>query len=380
VSVSANGLSFIGAADYAAMKGLLDVDDLNTLSGVGAGEINLGLFTGSTITDSVSIKTAIQELETAFEAGGGGGSGDITSVLSDATGEVPTLLQTWTAFTAADATPAIVNWKYRTVDTTTITDFDGTIADGQSLRVYCGAATVFDFTGSGLVSANRTTDMTCDVGQIVDFEYRTDTWYCTNCPDESISLSSDGLVVNDGGTPEAVSIAGTGLAVVTNGDGTDGNPSVAVTAAVASDINTGTSTTTAVTPDALAGSTIGTQYVTVPLIAPTDTLTVGDDKNRWTVPADFDGWNLVFVQASVYTASSSGLPTFQVRDITNGHDLLSTAATIDTSETTSTTAATPAVINATYQTLSGDVALRFDVDGAGTGTAGGEVTIGLRRP
>lgn len=45
----------------------LAVDDLITLSGVAEGAAHLGTFTGSTITDNSTIKTALQELETAAE-------------------------------------------------------------------------------------------------------------------------------------------------------------------------------------------------------------------------------------------------------------------------------------------------------------------------
>jgi hypothetical protein len=44
-----------------------DVADLQTLGGAGAGATNLGSFTGSTIADNQSIKSALQDLETAHE-------------------------------------------------------------------------------------------------------------------------------------------------------------------------------------------------------------------------------------------------------------------------------------------------------------------------
>ena len=44
-----------------------NVDDLITLSGVAENSSDLGTFTGDTITDSSTIKTALQELETALE-------------------------------------------------------------------------------------------------------------------------------------------------------------------------------------------------------------------------------------------------------------------------------------------------------------------------
>ena len=51
------------------------VGDLITLSGVPITSQDLGTFTGTTITDDNTVKGALQELETAVEAGGGGGSG-----------------------------------------------------------------------------------------------------------------------------------------------------------------------------------------------------------------------------------------------------------------------------------------------------------------
>ena len=49
-------------------KASLDVDHLITLSGVSAASDHLGTFTGSTISDNVTVKAAIQALETAVEA------------------------------------------------------------------------------------------------------------------------------------------------------------------------------------------------------------------------------------------------------------------------------------------------------------------------
>jgi putative aminopeptidase FrvX len=48
-------------------KASLDVDHLITLSGVSAAADSLGTFTGSTISDDVTIKAAIQAVETAVE-------------------------------------------------------------------------------------------------------------------------------------------------------------------------------------------------------------------------------------------------------------------------------------------------------------------------
>lgn len=158
---------------------------------------------------------------------------------------------------------------------------------------------------------------------------------------------------------------------------------ISVPAASASDVNTGTSTTTAITPDALAGSTLGTFFITLPVTSTaSESLTTGDGKIYWTVPSDIGSLspNLVSVFAAVYTVSSSGTPTFQIHNLTDTQDMLSTVLTIDASEYNSSTAATSAVINTSYDDLAAGDRIRIDCDVAGTGTAGGEVTIGLRIP
>lgn len=85
-----------------------EVDSLVTLSGVAAGEPDLGTFTGTTIPNDSTVKSALQALETAVEAGGSG----ITSLTGDVTATGPgaaaaTLANTAVtpgSYTAADIT------------------------------------------------------------------------------------------------------------------------------------------------------------------------------------------------------------------------------------------------------------------------------------
>ena len=70
VDPSTNGKSLVEAVDYAAMKALIDTDDIQTLTGIAAGVAHLGAFTGKTIADSVTIKAALQALETEVETKG----------------------------------------------------------------------------------------------------------------------------------------------------------------------------------------------------------------------------------------------------------------------------------------------------------------------
>jgi hypothetical protein len=58
--------------NLAGLKSSLSVDDLITLSGRAEGSTHLGTFTGGIITDNITIKAALQELETEVEGLGGG--------------------------------------------------------------------------------------------------------------------------------------------------------------------------------------------------------------------------------------------------------------------------------------------------------------------
>lgn len=62
-----------------------NLTNLITLSGVAAGETDLGSFTGGIILDDRTIKQALQDLETALEDGTGLPLGDLTSTTNDIT-------------------------------------------------------------------------------------------------------------------------------------------------------------------------------------------------------------------------------------------------------------------------------------------------------
>ena len=67
-ATAAQGATADAALPAAGAQAALSVDHLITLSGVAEAADDLGTFTGATITDSSTIKTALQELETAQEA------------------------------------------------------------------------------------------------------------------------------------------------------------------------------------------------------------------------------------------------------------------------------------------------------------------------
>lgn len=150
--------------------------------------------------------------------------------------------------------------------------------------------------------------------------------------------------------------------------------------ATAAETTTGTDATRAVSPDGLAGSDYGKRPIFIKLIDDATALGTGDGKFIFVVPAFLNGWNLVHVEAHVTTASSSGVPTYTIYNLTDSADMLSTAITIDINEYTSEDAATPAVINgATDDVATGD-RIEINKDVAGTGEKGDEVFMLFQLP
>lgn len=105
----------------------------------------------------------------------------------------------------------------------------------------------------------------------------------------------------------------------------------------------------------------------------TTNITVGDGKDYWVVPPQFDGRTLSNVLGSlVGQVSNPGIVTIQVARVRAGVavDMLTTALTIDANERDSLTAATAFAVDATNgRVLTGDW-IRADIDGAGTNAKG----------
>lgn len=106
----------------------------------------------------------------------------------------------------------------------------------------------------------------------------------------------------------------------------------------------------------------------------TTVITTGTAKVTFRMPYAFA---LTDVRASLTTASSSGLPTFDIKE--SGTTIFSTKLTIDANELTSTTAATPYVFSDTLLADDAQMTVNFDV--AGTNATGVKITlIGRRAP
>lgn len=151
--------------------------------------------------------------------------------------------------------------------------------------------------------------------------------------------------------------------------------------ASAADLNTGTDTEKLVTPDALAGSNLGRAAIAIEIFGPTVEHATGDGKKYWTVPSILNGMNLIRVSASIVTAGTTGVLTIQIHNLTDAADMLSTRITIDSGETHTKTAATPAVINAATDDVATDDVLRIDVDTVHTTEGfGGVLTLEFGLP
>ena len=119
-------------------------------------------------------------------------------------------------------------------------------------------------------------------------------------------------------------------------------------------------------------------HMHIKVISDVQVLETGDGKFIFAISDDMDGMTLVDADAYVTTVSSSGLPTIQLRNITQAVDMLSTRITIDVSEFTSYTAAAPPVINVANDDVAVADRIAIDVDVAGTGAKGLGVLLEFR--
>jgi len=144
--------------------------------------------------------------------------------------------------------------------------------------------------------------------------------------------------------------------------------------AVNTEVDAGTDATRAVTPDALAGSSIfGVKTVQIAVVEPTTDCATGDGKAYLVVPASLNGMNLVGVHGRAITAGTTGTMDVQVRNVTEGVDMLSTKLTWDSTEAGTDTAAAAAVIDTTKDDVATYDLLAIDVDAVQTTKAKGMI-------
>jgi hypothetical protein len=144
------------------------------------------------------------------------------------------------------------------------------------------------------------------------------------------------------------------------------------TKATAANVATGTSDTTYTTPKAIRDAGINvTKIIGIQVFDAADSTATGDAKAFYRIPVELNGMNLTGVAATVYTAGTTNTTDVQIRNKTDSADMLSTKITIDSTETDTSTAATPAVIDTTKDdVVTGDV-IAIDVDAVSTTAAKG---------
>jgi hypothetical protein len=99
-------------------------------------------------------------------------------------------------------------------------------------------------------------------------------------------------------------------------------------------------------------------------VLPTVDCAVGDGAGYFRVPALLNSMVLSAVDACCITAGTTGVMTIQIHNLTRVVDMLTTRMTIDSGETDTLTAATPAVIDTSNDDVSTGNVLRVDIDTA----------------
>lgn len=102
-----------------------------------------------------------------------------------------------------------------------------------------------------------------------------------------------------------------------------------------------------------------------------DDLVAGDGAFFFSIPRDLHDFLIFDVEATVSTASGSGIVQVQVRNVTNSNvDVLSTRVQVDAGETHSDDASTQPVVNQSNNVVSFKDVIAIDVDAAGSGAKG----------
>lgn len=180
---------------------------------------------------------------------------------------------------------------------------------------------------------------------------------------KTAAFSSGGYA--PGGTDVAVADGGTNLSSYTAGDILYASAATTLTKLAKGTAFQGLRMNSGATAPEWAAQT---ECIAIAVSDETTAITTGTAKVTFRMPYAF---TVTAVRASLSTASSSGLPTFDINE--SGTTILSTKLSIDANEKTSTTAATAAVISDTA--LADDAEITIDIDVAGTGAKGAKVYL-----
>jgi hypothetical protein len=179
----------------------LSVDDLITLSGVAGGAVNLGTFTGTTITDNQTIKAAFQLLETAFEGLPGGhtqntDTGTDSTTFTFGSGGVKLKTNSGVLEVRNNADSAYDDLKALTIEGTVITattNFAGALTGNVTGNVSGTAATVTGAAQTAITSVGTLTGLTVS-GAIVPNAVGTIDLGSTSAELRNIFLGNGGIL------------------------------------------------------------------------------------------------------------------------------------------------------------------------------------------
>ena len=322
IAPSANGGSLVAAASYAAMRGLLDLE------------------AGTDFLSVAAVAAAYQPLDADLTtiAGLVDPNADRIVFWDDSAGAYAYL----TAGTGLTITGTSIAATSGAGDVTAAANFgtDNVIlrSDGATKGSQATGITVDDsnnVTGITSLTSTTTTATTLVIGAT------------------TVTASGAELNILDGVTSTAAELnALDGITpTVTELNYTDG-----VTSAIQTQLNAKVTTGAATDAFVIAISDETTAHTT------------GTAKVTFRAPYAF---TITAVRGSLTTVSSSGTPTWDINEA--GATILSTKLTLDASEKTSTTAVAAAVISDTA--IADDAEITIDIDTAGTGAAGGKITI-----
>ncbi len=136
-----------------------------------------------------------------------------------------------------------------------------------------------------------------------------------------------------------------------------------------------TATGTLATTADIGSGRKGVQIVVIDFTTSTAT---GDGKFYFHVDSGVGGKDLVDVHAEVITAGTTNTLDVEIYNVTDSVDMLSTTLTVDSTETGSDTAATPAVIDTSNDDVVENDLIRIDIDAVHTTPAKGLlITLGF---
>ena len=252
------------------------------------------------------------------------------------------------------------------------------VATGAGVFAYESGSTVRTSLGLGTADSPQFTGI--ELGNVSDTTL-------TRASAGDVNIEGN-IVYRAGGTDVPITDGGTGASDAATAFGNlkqaaTSSATGVVELATQAEVDAGTDTGRVVTPDTLAGSDLMIKYVEMVPFDWTTDISTGDGKHYFHIPAGMDGMNLVEVHAEfVTTAPTGSTADFQIHNVDNAVDMLSTKLTVDAGETGSDTAATAAVINTSNDHVNENDVIRLDIDQVGSSAAGQGliITLGFQLP